>query len=433
MRLLLGTGAPDNRGTTFILGFMQNHYERNDVVLFVTTSRTTTVTARVWSPKWSNPKIDTSFSITAGQVKQVSISNKLRMYNTGKEAKGIRVDASDEVVVYGVNMETYSCDAFLAFPIDVLGKEHYGVMHHPTSYIGEIMVVATEDGTSVTFKMSCDASYGGTNYRTGNSFTVSMNQYDCLQLQTFNDLTGTYIKSTKNVAFYSGNRRTRIGPGSSSDHISEQLMPVDTWGKKFATVPIPTRTTGDYFRIVACEANTRVNVRGLKNGATFTDSFTLSQPGSFVQKHYDSKLYSLMEADKPIQVVQFVLSQVSEPADPAMIMIPPTEQYAADYVFSTPKYSQGSYTNYFVFIVSNSQRSGLRLNGNPFPSGTTYNTIPHTDLVGGYIIVPEGTHTIRHTSPISVFCGYLFGLAKWESYGLPGGMRMAPVNTVSDS
>ena len=411
---------------------MQNHYENNDVELFVTTSRTTTVTVRVWSPRYSNPTIDTSFSITSGQVQQVFISNNLRMYNTGIDSKGIRVDASDEVVVYGVNKEQYSCDAFLAFPTDVLGQEYYAVMHHPTSYTGEMMVVAIEDTTSVTIRMSCSITYSGTNYNSGDSFTVSLNQYDCLQLQTFNDLTGSYISATKNVAFYSGNRRTNIGSGTSSDHISEQLMPVDTWGKRFATVPIPTRTTGDYFRIVASEASTSVTVSGAIGSSSFSDSFTLSSAGSFAFKHYDSQLYAVMEADKPIQVVQFVLSQVTESADPAMIMIPPIEQYAADYVFSTPKYSQGSYTNYFVFIVSNSQRTGLQLDGGSFPSSTVYTAIPNTDLVGGYIVVSEGTHTIRHSSPISVFCGYLFGLAKWESYGLPGGMRMAPVNTVSN-
>lgn len=410
---------------------MQNHYENNDVELFVTTSRTTTVSVRVTSPKYSNPKIDTSFSITAGQVKQVFISNRLRMYNTGKDSKGLRIEGSDEVVVYGVNKETYSCDAFLAFPIDVLGTEYYACMHHPTSYAGEIMVVGTEDGTSVSFRMSCTVSYGGSSYSRGQTLTLTINQYDCVQLQTFEDLTGTYISATKNIAFYSGNRRTRIGAGSSSDHISEQLMPVDTWGKRFATVPIPTRTTGDYFRFVASESNTVVTVSGKRGSSNFNDQFTLSSAGSFAEKLYASNLYSLVEASKPIQIIQFVLSQQSEPADPAMIMIPPIEQYAADYVFSTPKYSQGSYTNYFVFIVSNSQRSGLRLNGNSFPSGTAYNAIPGTDLVGGYIIISEGTHSIRHTSPISVFCGYLFGLAKWESYGLPGGMRMAPVNTVS--
>jgi hypothetical protein len=42
----------------------------------------------------------------------------------------------------------------------------------------------------------------------------------------------------------------------------------------------------------------------------------------------------------------------SEPADPAMIIIPPVEQYAADYTFTTPKYSQGSYANFFLFSCS---------------------------------------------------------------------------------
>jgi len=49
--------------------------------------------------------------------------------------------ASDEVVVYGTNLEVYSNDAFLGFPVDVLGMEYYTVSHHPTTKECEFMVI----------------------------------------------------------------------------------------------------------------------------------------------------------------------------------------------------------------------------------------------------------------------------------------------------
>ncbi|KAJ8314515.1 hypothetical protein KUTeg_006665 [Tegillarca granosa] len=62
-------GAPDNRGTEFIIGFMDN-YEPPSVVydleLFVTTSRTTTVNVRVRCPNYGT--YDKSFTVTAGYV-----------------------------------------------------------------------------------------------------------------------------------------------------------------------------------------------------------------------------------------------------------------------------------------------------------------------------------------------------------------------------
>ena len=139
-----------------------------------------------------------------------------------------------------------------------------------------------------------------------------------------------------------------------------------------------------------------------------------------------------MTADKPILLVQYVLSQQSskEPSDPAMLIIPPIEQYGADYSFATPKYSRGSYINYFMFVVKEKEKTGLILDSKAI-SGVTFNTIPGTDYVGGFVKISEGSHTVRHQSPISVFGGYLFGRANAESYGFTTGMRLAPINVVS--
>ena len=62
---------------------------------------------------------------------------------------------------------------------------------------------------------------------------------------------------------------------------------------------------------------------------------------------------------------------------------------------------------------------------------TVYNKIPGTNFVAGYVKISDGTHTVRHTSPISIFGGFLFGRAKYEAYGFPTGLRLAPINTVS--
>ena len=72
------------------------------------------------------------------------------------------------------------------------------------------------------------------------------------------------------------------------------------------------------------------------------------------------------------------------------------------------------------------------MDGASLPSNTVYNDVPNTNYVAGYTSVSDGSHTIRHTSPISVFGGFLFGRGKWEAYGFPSGMRMSAINTVSN-
>ena len=52
----------------------------------------------------------------------------------GKSNKFIRINATDDVVVYGVNKLTFSTDAFLAFPTDTVGTEYYSAHYHPGKF-----------------------------------------------------------------------------------------------------------------------------------------------------------------------------------------------------------------------------------------------------------------------------------------------------------
>ncbi|KAJ8315427.1 hypothetical protein KUTeg_007577 [Tegillarca granosa] len=349
------------------------------------------------------------------------------------ESKGFLITADDEVVAYGVNKQKYSNDAFLALPTDVLGKEYYAVTYYPPYRKAQIMVVGVQDSTSVTIRFSSSSwsrttdSYGGKTYAAGSTLRIRVNRYDAFQIQSPGDLTGAYITSDKPISVFSGNRKTNTGPYGSQDHLVEHLTPVNTWGKKFATVPIPKRSTGDYFKVIASEDATSISYKCKISSSLSTYSIYLSKAGDFKQVLVSSGKYCYWQADKAILLTQIVISQKSssEPADPAMLVIPPIEQYAADYTFTSPKYSGGSYDNYFLFVVKKAERYKLKVDGNAFHSSTVYTDIPDTEYVGGFINVADGSHTVRHDSPISVFGGFLYGRAYLETYGFPTGMRMA--------
>lgn len=412
---------------------MENIAVAYEIELFITTTRTSTVSVQVTAPKYSS-SINEQFTVTAGSVKQLFFSPSLRMSGSSSSSKGILVSASDEVVIYGVNKERFSNDAFLGVPTDVLGTEYYAVTWYPASQQCELAVAGVIDNTVVSFtfpaSMSSSVTYDGVSYSGGSTLTVTIHQFDSIQLINSNaDLTGTYIHSDKKIAAFSGNKKTTIGTGTSSDHLVEQLTPVGTWGKNFITVPIPLRTTGDYFKYIASEAGTTVTISG-----GFTETLTLANAGDFEERLVPSTAYCYVSADKAIKVVQFCLSQQSsnELSDPMMMIIPPVEQFGADYTFATPRYSQGSYDNYFMFVVKKSEKDGLLVDGGAFPSATIYNDINvgGTEYVAGYISVSDGSHTVRHQSTISIFGGYLYGQAQYETYGFTTGMRLAPINTV---
>ncbi|XP_063443799.1 SCO-spondin-like isoform X2 [Mytilus trossulus] len=426
------SGAPDNRGTLFIVAFGENSGKSLDTELFVTTSRTTTVNVKVTAPLYTAQSINEQFTVTSGYVKQLALDNDLRMIGTSKSFKGVQISADDDVIVYGVNKEYYSCDAYLALPIDVLGDDYYTVSWYPSSYHCQIDIIGVEDSTTVKVKISSHiandkVTFNGQSYYSGDTLTTSLQKYEVLQLQSYGDLSGSRIQSNKPVGVLGGNQRTSIGSGGSSDHIVEMLPHVGTWGKTFVTCPIPLRTTGDYFKFIASEDNTQVTISG-----GYSSSFTIANSGKFVQRTIPSGVYTKVVANKPITVYQFCLSEQSsnEESDPMLMLIPPMEQYGADYTFSTPKYSYGSYSSKFMFIVKESEKAGLLHNGVAFPGSTIYHSIAGTDYVAGYIAIPEGSHVVRHSSPISIFGGYLYGQAKYETYGFPTGMRMAPINEI---
>lgn len=58
-------------------------------------------------------------------MRKFNIPYTLREKGTTLTSKAIFITADTDVVVYAVNKEIYSADAFLALPIDVLGKKYY--------------------------------------------------------------------------------------------------------------------------------------------------------------------------------------------------------------------------------------------------------------------------------------------------------------------
>ncbi|XP_056004586.1 IgGFc-binding protein-like [Ostrea edulis] len=426
-------GAPNNRGNEFIIGFMENQGTSIDVEIFVTTMRTITVNVNVTTPRYSS-SINEQFSVKAGEVKQLLFPPGIRPTGNSKVPNAVHVKADDDVVIYAVNKEKYSNDAYLGVPVDVLGTEYYAVTFYPPTQQCELMIVGVEDGTTVTIKfpasMQQSVTWNGQSYAAGDTLTGTVDRFDTWQLISKGDLTGAYITSDKNVGVISGNKKTRIGSGGSSDHLCEMMIPVGRWGKNYISVPIPARTVGDKFRFIASEAGTTITISG-----GHTETITLANAGDFVEKDIESTAYCSIKADKAIMVVQFVLSQQlsTEPSDPAMMILPPIEQFAADYTFTTPKYSSppATYDSFFMFVIREDDKDGLKVDGSSFPSSTVYHQVTHNGVnyAAGYIEVAEGTHTVRHDSPIKVFGGYLYGKAKYETYAFSTGTRLAPINT----
>ncbi|XP_033759578.1 IgGFc-binding protein-like [Pecten maximus] len=440
-RLSLGN-VFDNQGKEFIIAFMENNPNDENLDLFITTFSNDNVSVTVNSLGYhGNGFINKQFHVSRGSTTLVSVDIELRMEGSSLSPKGIVVQANEEIIVYGVNRQHYTSDAFLGLPTDVLGQEYYTVTFLPTtpkSYAqyAQLLVVSAFNDTQVqiTFPESDDFShvtFDGIEYHGGDTLNITMDRCDALQLQAegYFDLTGAYIKSDKPVALFSGNIRAVVGVSSSSDHLVEQLISTDRWGKRFVIVPIPAREIGDYFKVVANTDATGIDIKCINNASIITsERIVLAKAGSYELVEMDPKSYCYIVANNSVLIVQIVKSDQNDDHDPALILIPPLEQYAAEYMFTTPRRTDGSYENFFLFVVKEEDKDGLRIDGVPFPSTIEYVSIPDTSLVAGYIAIGDGFHRFNHISPISVFGGFMYGRYAFETYGMPVGLRMAEIN-----
>ncbi|XP_078686402.1 IgGFc-binding protein-like isoform X2 [Branchiostoma floridae x Branchiostoma belcheri] len=423
----------DNRGTEFLLTFLENFQRQgHQPALFISTqSPTATVTITLPSTGQT-----TTVTATNGQVTEVDLNRvAVELRGSRKSDKAIHVTSDEEIVIYGVFAEWATSDAYLALPTDVLGTEYFvacmtvrrawseeGWYNLPT----EIGIVGVYDGTTITINPTQDLTFGGTNYPAGQDFTVSLDRFQTLQVQSTEDLTGSRITSSHPVSVLSGNLFTVIGNNQqgSGDHIVEMMPPVDTWGKEFVTAPIAKRTAGDIFRVVAARDNTEVTVTG-RNPRNLN-------AGQFWEFEAGSNEYLHVTSNEPVLLVQYSKTAAADntDTDPFSMIIPPVAQFEADYTFSTVEllYNGGAGTTHHVnLVIQSADKSGIIFDGQPLPGSTVWHPVPGTTYEATDLTISAGTHTATHSSPIATFGLFSYGLTNLEAYGYPGGLRLAQI------
>ncbi|XP_063431053.1 uncharacterized protein LOC134713693 [Mytilus trossulus] len=425
----------DNQGTEFLLGFMNNRVSgssTNDLELFVTTSSNSAVDVTVTAPLYSPGSTLASTTVTRGNIEKITITMNLRGADVELGNKGVLVEATEEITVFAVNKELYSTDGFVGFPTDTLGTEYVLITW---SEDGQFMVVGVTDGTTITITLptfvstTLSVTYNGNAYTNGDSFTVVLDRYQTFHChQTDGDFTGTRIQSTHPVSVFSGAKKVAVVDtmtGSSSDHLVEQIMSVDTWGKDFFTISTPDRTIGDYFRIVASEDSTTVSLAGSTHGTI--------NAYEYIELNVDTGDYKTITSDKAVMVVMFgktVSSQVGDApngGDPQMTVIPPLPQFPSDYTFSTVETPSGDFTNYALIVIDKSKTSDLMVDN--VAASTSWTAIAGSaNLVTATFDISPGSHSVFSNDPAATFMAIAFGNAQTNSYAYACGFRLAQIN-----
>jgi len=346
----------------------------------------------------------------------------------------VHIEADDPIVVYGINRTSYTSDGMLLMPTNGLGREYivasYAAVTGVTQELpSQFMITAPYNETEVTVRQPMASP----NHPEGStvSFTLdSGDVYSAMSVGYNGDMTGARITASKPVAVTAGQNCAYI-PNQLEfcccDHIEEQMLPVESWGKVYHGIPFATRKNGDIWRVFASQPNTQIKLNGLPFA-------TLTQVGGKRGEgwaEYRSNGQEIVEwtADKPIYVAQYNTSSHYDnvASDPFYLVLTPLEQYQTGLNFSTPS---NDFPRNFINIVADSATfQEIEIASGPtgtweklraYPGAGTLRAfasrIGGRKYVGMAIDIKPGNYRLRGPGP---FAGYVYGFSDYDSYGYP--------------
>jgi len=426
----------DNRGRVFYLGFLltNGNDDAPRLMVQISAERATTGTITYVGSQQSFP-----VSLVAGQILQVPLIDTNELLPPSPMIQAIsnntlKMEFDQEVTVYGVNTQRYSSDTYLALPAEVCGTE-YVVLSYPNTltpdpvfrplgrsdFPSQFAVIATEDGTTVEirprvrFNSRPDADPFQITLRAGQMYFAQAAG------NAGEDVSGTFIRSSKPVIVYGSHQRTNIpwNEAIGRDHLVEQLMPIDRMPSRVFVTPhyqLPkTLPDANIYRVLAAYDNTVLSIDS-------TVAATLSA-GQFVELPLDAQ--HALTSTRPIMVAQYQHSTVDDRflrtpndsvGDPFMMLALAPAQYDTSYGFISLDTRDFFY--HFVNVVIPTERiSTLRLDGAPVT--TPFTRIEKSSYSFAQIPVEPGPHRMTAAAPFGL---YSYGYGPYNSYGHPGAM-----------
>jgi hypothetical protein len=360
---------------------------------------------------------------------------------TTHDGRAYRVESDVPLVAYQFNplqnAGVYSNDATVLWPDHVLTTDYTAVTDNATSHAPTyISVVATADDTHIEVFPTTTLAGAGDPEATidrGEVFTV-VSVLSTDGPPNNGNLSGSRVVADKPVAAFSGNVSAPIIPAGSeweggsriccADHMEHQLIPLQAWGTEHVVAtPAPAYYTVDpaRYRITGAFDDTPL---------VWAPAAPPGAPASIdagVTAVFDtdqSFIVSSADDDKPFSIAQFLpsgdttesLFDDSRAGDPAMLILPPREQFVDKYVFAIP----AAYAHHALTVVAEDD-TVLELDGAAV-------TVPLLPLADGWsyahVSVDEGTHVMTGSAAFGLTVA---GYDVEVSYGFAAGSGFTPL------
>ena len=424
--------TPTTQGKEFWVSFMKNGYRNeyatyNKLSLVISAKRGCTGT--IYNPhnNWSM-----NFEVEDHEVEMVFVPDS-QAYNDqsdGVAFMGLYVVSSDTISLYIGNEAQNSYDAANVLPAPALGSEYIiqtyessgHASNHDENNRASFLVVATEDATEVDI---VPTAVTAESHQPGVPYSVTLDRGQCYHVMTLSssnggdgagDFSGTTVvaRDNKKIAVFNGNSITSVPGGQSTgyDHIFEQAMPTDYWGKRFVVTstkcPSNMNLQEDYVKLTAFADDTHVQKDG--------EDLCVLQAGEsqMFSLNLDVHPYAYLESDNPMAVYLIQHSHgTSQPqyGDPSMVWISPVEQTICEVTFST--FQVQEIEKHFVNIVCHREdATEVRLDGQIISLG--FQSIPENPAYSfARVEVQHGVHTLQCSRG---FVAHVYGIGESEGY-----------------
>lgn len=405
------------QGNDFWVMFLYNRFYSTEYSLFAAGDEAATITVTNPRTNWS-----TTVTMDANSFVTITIPEDMAAPGTLNQpySAGLHITSTANISLYASNHEVASFDITTVLPTSAL-RSHYISQDYPGGRGAEIGMVAIEDNTTLTIRLS--APPDNTSYLPDDTLTVNLMQGETFQMRTNTStqegnisnvgFSGTEVSANKPFAMFQGNQCVQI-PNEyfACDHIYEQAIPSDYWGKSFVIVPSAERSGGDIARITAGENNCQIYINN--------SLATTIQSGGTHQIVVPSAGATRVETSQPATVCLYMSSSNygGQPGDPASVIIPPIEQGVCNVTFRAMNTSRTSY-HYTNIVTRTSQVSGMTLDGTSIAS----NFIA-LDTAYSYskLSVSPGVHTLGNST--GNFVAHFYGTGYLESYAYTAGMGL---------
>ncbi|XP_069460991.1 uncharacterized protein [Ambystoma mexicanum] len=345
------------------------------------------------------------------QTATITLTIPAEMLKESTKSSAVIISADKPITVTSGIFFGDVAETSTASPFESLGLE-YSVVTPPGKSdddLKEISLTNYQHTNKAIINLKAPVKFQGQDYPAGSTMTINLDPYQCVTLQSKEDLSGTTVASTTPLGVSSG--YSSSGKSTSYYHISTQLPPSSRWGTHYFVSSLATPGNTDLVYIVPSQS-TQVDyqVGDRKQSQTL-------KPGQVVQIGLPASTAVSIKTNVPVLVMYYSTGGkiADQPCQPFMTYVPDISQFATNYkVIANPNY----YKNLAILTAKTTAVTQITLDGQHI-SDIDWKPIPGTEY--SYAQYDMGTKPGSHSFKLvgSPFGLMLVGYAKQSTIENP--------------